>query len=111
MLVLGHMGKSTYAFCFDRAYHAPADTSHIHTFVYAQLVVPVMNEFKEIETCLECSAKKLIFVSEVFFYALKVRHRPMYAHVRPIFSAPSMVLAVLDSAQIVCWHPDMVASV
>ncbi len=37
----------------------------------AQLVVPVMNEFKEIETCLECSAKKLIFVSEVFYYALK----------------------------------------
>ena len=34
-----------------------------------------MNEFKEIETCLECSAKKLIFVSEVFYYALKVRHR------------------------------------
>jgi len=32
-----------------------------------------MNEFKEIETCLECSAKKLIFVSEVFYYALKVR--------------------------------------
>lgn len=30
-----------------------------------------MNEFREIETCLECSAKKLIFVSEVFYYALK----------------------------------------
>ena len=48
-------------------------SSHPDVVIFSQLVVPVMNEFKEIETCLECSAKKLIFVSEVFYYALKVR--------------------------------------
>jgi mitochondrial Rho GTPase 1 len=36
-----------------------------------QLVLPVMNRFKTIETCLECSAKKLSNVGEVFYYALK----------------------------------------
>ena len=35
-----------------------------------------MREFKEIETCLECSAKKLTFVGEVFYYALKAVVHP-----------------------------------
>ena len=52
-------------------------------FDAAQLVVPVMNEFKEIETCLECSAKKLIFVSEVFYYALKSVLHPTAALFNP----------------------------
>lgn len=30
-----------------------------------QAVVNVMSNFKEIETCLECSAKNLVFVAEV----------------------------------------------
>ena len=41
-----------------------------------QVVVPVMNRWKEIETCLECSAKQLIFVGEVFYYALKAVVHP-----------------------------------
>jgi hypothetical protein len=31
----------------------------------SQAVVHVMSNFKEIETCLECSAKNLVFVAEV----------------------------------------------
>lgn len=42
-----------------------------------------MNEFKEIETCLECSAKSLIFVSEVFYYALKAVVHPTAALFNP----------------------------
>ncbi|PKI84579.1 ERMES complex Ca(2+)-binding regulatory GTPase gem1 [Malassezia vespertilionis] len=34
-------------------------------------IAPVMSDFKEVETCIECSAKQLLNVSEVFFYAQK----------------------------------------
>ena len=33
--------------------------------LWLQAVVHVMSNFKEIETCLECSAKNLVFVAEV----------------------------------------------
>ncbi|KAJ1512098.1 ERMES complex Ca(2+)-binding regulatory GTPase gem1, partial [Coelomomyces lativittatus] len=32
---------------------------------------PIMTEFKEVETCLECSAKQMINVSEAFYFAQK----------------------------------------
>lgn len=35
-------------------------------------VMPIMNEFKEVETCVECSAKASLNVSEVFYFAQKV---------------------------------------
>jgi GTPase SAR1 family protein len=34
-------------------------------------VMPIMTEFKEIETCIETSAKKLLNVQEVFYFAQK----------------------------------------
>lgn len=34
-------------------------------------LAPVMAEFKEVETCVECSAKVLLNVSEVFYFAQK----------------------------------------
>ena len=37
-------------------------------------VMPIMNEFKEVETCVECSAKTPLNVSEVFYFAQKVSH-------------------------------------
>jgi len=49
----------------------------------AQAVVPVMRDCKEIETCLECSAEKLVFVGEVFYYALKAVVHPT----GPLFDA------------------------
>ena len=42
-----------------------------------------MKKFKEIETCLECSAKKLIYVGEVFYFALKAVVHPS----APLFDA------------------------
>ncbi|KAJ2776989.1 ERMES complex Ca(2+)-binding regulatory GTPase gem1 [Coemansia javaensis] len=44
-------------------------------------VVPIMNEYREIEICVECSAKALLNVSELFYFAQKaVIHptRPLY---------------------------------
>lgn len=34
-------------------------------------ILPIMNDFKEVETCVECSSKALINVPEVFFFAQK----------------------------------------
>lgn len=42
-----------------------------------------MKDCKEIETCLECSAEKLVFVGEVFYYALKAVVHPT----GPLFDA------------------------
>ncbi|GAB4823148.1 hypothetical protein N2152v2_010194 [Parachlorella kessleri] len=42
-----------------------------------QAVLPIVRSHKEIETCMECSAKKLQFVGEVFYYALKSVIHPM----------------------------------
>jgi len=36
-----------------------------------QLVLPLMNDFKEVETCVECSAKTLVNIPEVFYFAQK----------------------------------------
>ena len=77
-----------------------------------QLVVPVMNDFKEIETCLECSAKKLIFVSEVFYYALKaVLHptaalfSPQHQTLKPLcIAALKRIFKMCDKDQVVPAH-------
>lgn len=55
------------------------------------MVHPVMNAFKEIETCLECSAKKLVYVGEVFYYALKAVIHPT----APLFEPQSQTLKPL----------------
>ncbi len=36
-----------------------------------ELVLPVMNEFEEVETCVECSARNLRNISEMFYFAQK----------------------------------------
>lgn len=47
-----------------------------------------MSSFKEIETCLECSAKHLVFVAEVFYYAVKAVVHPTAA----LFNATTQTL-------------------
>ena len=42
-----------------------------------QAVLPIVKMHPQIETCMECSAKKLQFVGEVFYYALKAVVHPM----------------------------------
>lgn len=39
-------------------------------------VMPIMNEFKEVETCVECSAKQPLNISEVFYFAQKAVLHP-----------------------------------
>ncbi|PIO13756.1 hypothetical protein AB205_0079380 [Aquarana catesbeiana] len=39
-------------------------------------ILPIMNQFSEIETCVECSAKNLKNISEVFYYAQKAVLHP-----------------------------------
>ncbi|KAL1922288.1 uncharacterized protein VTP21DRAFT_9827 [Calcarisporiella thermophila] len=39
-------------------------------------MMPIMNEFKEVETCVECSAKQPLNVSEVFYFAQKAVLHP-----------------------------------
>lgn len=34
-------------------------------------MLPIVKAYPQIETCMECSAKKLQYVGEVFYYALK----------------------------------------
>ena len=37
-----------------------------------ECVLTIMNDFNEVETCIECSAKSLKNISELFYYAQKV---------------------------------------
>ncbi|KAI9003165.1 P-loop containing nucleoside triphosphate hydrolase protein [Gaertneriomyces semiglobifer] len=39
-------------------------------------IMPIMNEYKEVETCVECSAKTPLNVSEVFYFAQKAVLHP-----------------------------------
>ncbi|KAF8580114.1 mitochondrial Rho GTPase [Ramaria rubella] len=39
-------------------------------------ILPIMNEFKEVETCVECSARMPLNVSEVFYFAQKAVLHP-----------------------------------
>lgn len=39
-------------------------------------IIPIMNEFKEVETCVECSARLPLNVSEVFYFAQKAVLHP-----------------------------------
>lgn len=41
-----------------------------------ETILPLMNDFKEIETCVECSAKQLVNIAEVFYFAQKAVLHP-----------------------------------
>lgn len=53
-----------------------------------QVMSPIMQQFREIETCIECSAAKLIQVVEVFYYAQKAVLHPT----APLFDQESQTL-------------------
>jgi Ras family protein T1 len=54
-------------------------------------VLPIVKAYPQIETCMECSAKKLQFVGEVFYYALKAVVYPM----NPLYDPESQNLRPL----------------
>ncbi|KAL5792946.1 hypothetical protein ACOSP7_001540 [Xanthoceras sorbifolium] len=54
-----------------------------HTTSLEEIMGPIMQQFREIETCVECSASTLIQVPDVFYYAQKaVLHptTPLFDH-------------------------------
>ncbi|MCD7465073.1 hypothetical protein HAX54_000499 [Datura stramonium] len=54
-----------------------------HHMNLEQVMAPIMQQFREIETCIECSAANLVQVPEVFYYAQKaVLHptAPLFDH-------------------------------
>ncbi|EPS65475.1 hypothetical protein M569_09302, partial [Genlisea aurea] len=53
-----------------------------------QVMSPIMQQFREIETCIECSALNLIQISEVFYYAQKAVLHPT----APLFDQEQQVL-------------------
>lgn len=57
-------------------------------------ILPIMNDFSEVETCVECSAKELKNISEMFYYAQKAVLHPT----APLFSADSKELKSLCQA-------------
>ncbi|KAJ1964115.1 ERMES complex Ca(2+)-binding regulatory GTPase gem1 [Dipsacomyces acuminosporus] len=59
-----------------------------HGTVLEEEVVPIMNEYREIEICVECSAKALLNVSELFYFAQKAVLHPT----RPLYDARDHVM-------------------
>lgn len=57
-------------------------------------VLPIMNDYTEVETCVECSAKDLKNISEMFYYAQKAVLHPT----APLFSAETKELKPLCQA-------------
>ena len=41
-----------------------------------EAVLPIMNEYEEIETCVECSARNLKNISEMFYFSQKAVLHP-----------------------------------
>lgn len=44
--------------------------------IFAQSVLGIMEDFPEVESCVECSAKTLHNISEMFYYAQKAVLHP-----------------------------------
>ncbi|KIJ54421.1 hypothetical protein M422DRAFT_58414 [Sphaerobolus stellatus SS14] len=49
---------------------------HVTNQALEEDILPIMNEFKEVETCVECSARMPLNVSEVFYFAQKAVLHP-----------------------------------
>ncbi|XP_074600717.1 mitochondrial Rho GTPase [Brevipalpus obovatus] len=48
-----------------------------------EMISPIMNQFSEVETCVECSARSLRNISELFYYAQKAVLHPVV----PLYSS------------------------
>ncbi|XP_064595542.1 mitochondrial Rho GTPase 1-like [Liolophura sinensis] len=50
--------------------------SDLLDFTCMETILPIMNDFAEVETCVECSAKTMKNISEMFYYAQKAVLHP-----------------------------------
>ncbi|KAJ0014423.1 hypothetical protein Pint_19880 [Pistacia integerrima] len=69
------------------------------------VMMPIMQQFREIETCIECSALKQIQIPEVFYYAQKAVLHPT----GPLFDQETQALKprcvrALNRIFILCDH-------
>ena len=55
-----------------------------------ETILPLMSDFKEVETCVECSAKELVNIAEVFYFAQKAVLHPT----GPLYDSREHVLKV-----------------
>uniref|UniRef100_A0A914UJZ1 Mitochondrial Rho GTPase 1 n=1 Tax=Plectus sambesii TaxID=2011161 RepID=A0A914UJZ1_9BILA len=55
-----------------------SDEAEISNPNHMEQILPVMNQYSEIETCVECSAKKMKNISELFYYAQKAVLHPTH---------------------------------
>ncbi|GAB4855539.1 hypothetical protein Ancab_024159 [Ancistrocladus abbreviatus] len=60
----------------------------LHQVSLEQVMSPIMQQFREIETCIECSAFKSIQIPEVFYYAQKAVLHPT----APLFDQETQTL-------------------
>lgn len=60
----------------------------LHQVSLEQVMSPIMQQFREIETCIECSASKHIQIPEVFYYAQKTVLHPT----TPLFDQETQTL-------------------
>ena len=52
-------------------------------------IMPIMNDWKEVETCVECSAKTVFNISEVFYFAQKAVLHPTPPLYDPVERVPT----------------------
>ena len=66
-----------------------------------EAVLPIMNEYEEIETCVECSARNLKNISEMFYFSQKAVLHPSAPVCQAFFVEYGNVLYV-PSPQVSC---------
>lgn len=57
-------------------------------------ILPIMNDFKEVETCVECSAKAIINIKEVFYFA----HKSLLHPTAPLYDSKEQDLKPICKA-------------
>jgi len=53
-------------------------------------ILPIMNDFKEVETCVECSAKANINIKEIFYFA----HKSLLHPTAPLYDSKEQDLKI-----------------
>ncbi|KAM4662840.1 mitochondrial Rho GTPase 1 isoform 3-T3 [Discoglossus pictus] len=78
---IGQVGSEcTFSLCSPEPERVPlilvGNKSDLIDYSSMETILPIMNQYSEIETCVECSAKNLKNISELFYYAQKAVLHP-----------------------------------
>ena len=66
-----------------------------------EVVMPIMNDFEEIETCVECSARNLKNISEMFYFAQKAVLHPS----APLWNYHAKDVRINSTQNFFSWEP------